>query len=69
MWGALIYEYPVPPPRLPSPDTVGADTHSSHHRHFVEDRAAMRTTIAAAAEWVIFVLLWGPCSAEHAEHA
>ena len=38
MWGPLIYEYPVtPPPRLPSPDTVGADTHSSHHRHFVED--------------------------------
>ena len=36
--GALIYEYPVTlPPRLPSPDTVGADTHSSHHRHFVDD--------------------------------
>jgi len=33
MWGPLIYEYPVTPhPRLPSPDT-----HSSHHRHFVED--------------------------------
>jgi len=31
--GPLIYEYPV----LPSPDTVRADTHSSHHRHFVED--------------------------------
>jgi len=30
-WGPLIYEYP-PSPRLPLPDT-----HSSHHRHFVED--------------------------------
>jgi len=36
--GPLIYEYSVtPPPQLPSPAPVGADTHSSHHRHFAED--------------------------------
>ena len=29
-------------PRLPSPDTVGADTHSSHHRHFLRTRTAMQ---------------------------
>jgi len=52
MWRPIVYEYPVTPsPRLPSPDTIGADTHSSHHRHFVEDRAALHTTIAAAADW------------------
>jgi len=29
--GALIYEYPITPP------PTAFDTHSSHHRHFVED--------------------------------
>ena len=28
---------PVTPPPTAFTDTVGADTHSSHHRHFVED--------------------------------
>jgi len=28
---------PQPPPPTALPDTVGADTHSSDHRHFVED--------------------------------
>jgi len=45
------------PSRLPSPDT---------HNIWLRTRAAMYTTIAAADVWQ-FVLLWGPCSAEHAE--
>jgi len=37
---------------LPSPDTVGADTHSSHIIDILLlTRAAMHTTIAAAADW------------------
>ena len=45
--GAQIYEYPVTPsPRLPSPDTVGADTHIVIIDILLRTRAAMHTTIA-----------------------
>jgi len=63
MWGPLIYEYPVTPPpdpRLPSPDTVGADTHKLYH---VEKNEEKKFFFCGAP------FLWGPCSAEHAEHA
>jgi len=37
---------PQPLPRLPSPDT-----HSSHHRHFVEDPCSTKTTKAPSWNW------------------
>jgi len=49
MWGPLIYECPVP-----SPDTVGADIPTRTVviiDILLRTRAAMHTTIAAAADW------------------
>jgi len=64
--GPLIYEYPVTP--LP-PDTVGADMHSSHHRHFVEDPCCNAVTMLQKMKKNFLSFYGGPRSAEHAEHA
>jgi len=51
MWGPLIYEYPVPPPDCVHPTLSGPTRTVVIIDILLTTRAAMHTTIAAAADW------------------